>query len=91
MARYPRGVDNPMFALPQKHIRETHDRLAQETGKAQPLIKSASFITVREAMILIGCMEDLCFTFHLSEYRERGERQACIRSKLDKPSLKWAN
>ncbi|WVQ78620.1 hypothetical protein IAT38_000706 [Cryptococcus sp. DSM 104549] len=98
-------VEDPATQHPMsyrmRHIRDTYDRLAKETGKVQPLIKSASFITAREAMamvelgaehatILSGCMEDLVSTDRLPVYRKGGEWQVRIRSELDKPDLKWA-
>ncbi|OXC65858.1 hypothetical protein AYX13_05235 [Cryptococcus neoformans] len=94
------ATQHPM-SFRMRHIRETYDRLAKETGKVQPLIKGASFITAREAMalpelgadhatILVGCMEDLCSTSRLPEYRKGGEWQVRIRSELDKPNVKWA-
>ncbi|AAW41950.1 transaldolase, putative [Cryptococcus deneoformans JEC21] len=84
-----------------RHIRETYDRLAKETGKVQPLIKGASYITAREVMampelgvehvtLLVGPMEDLCSTSRLPEYRKGGEWQVRVRSELDKPNVKWA-
>lgn len=42
------------------------------------------------ATILVGCMEDLCSTSRLPEYRKGGEWQVRIRSELDKPNVKWA-
>ncbi|WVO20966.1 uncharacterized protein IAS62_002267 [Cryptococcus decagattii] len=94
------ATQHPM-SFRMRHIRETYDRLAKETGKVQPLIKAASFITARETMampelgadhatILVGCMEDLCSTSRLPEYRKGGEWQVRVRSELDKPNVKWA-
>ncbi|KAK8869560.1 hypothetical protein IAR55_000127 [Kwoniella newhampshirensis] len=90
------------FSFRMRHIRDTYDRLAKETGKTQPLIKGASFITAREAMacpelgaehatILSGLMEDLISTSRLPTYRKGGEWQVRVRSELDKPNVKWAN
>ncbi|WWD16179.1 hypothetical protein CI109_100604 [Kwoniella shandongensis] len=99
-------VEDPATQHPlsfrMRHIRDTYDRLAKETGKTQPLIKGASCVTAREAMahvelgadhitILSPIMEDLISTSRLPEYRKGGEWNVRIRSELDKPDLKWAS
>ncbi|GFZ45842.1 hypothetical protein JCM24511_03574 [Saitozyma sp. JCM 24511] len=99
-------VEDPATQHPMSyrmiHIRDTYRKLAKETGKTQPMIKSASFITAREAMgmvelgadhatILVGCMDDLLSTSRLPTYTKKGEWQTRLRSRLDEPNVKWAD
>ncbi|WVQ77665.1 hypothetical protein IAR50_007354 [Cryptococcus sp. DSM 104548] len=93
------ATQHPM-SFRMRHIRDTYDRLYKETGQVQPLIKSASFITAREAMamvelgadhatILSGCMADLLSTSRLPVYTKGGEWQ--VRLSADSPNTEWAN
>ncbi|OCF36384.1 transaldolase [Kwoniella heveanensis BCC8398] len=94
------ATQHPMSAR-MRHIRDTYDRLAKETGKTQPLIKAASCVTAREAMamlelgadsntILADQMDDLCSATKLPVYKKGGEHQVRYRSLLDQPSAAWA-
>ncbi|ODN87426.1 transaldolase [Cryptococcus wingfieldii CBS 7118] len=93
------ATQHPM-SFRMRHIRDTYDRLEKETGKVQPLIKSASFITAREAMamvelgadhatILSGCMADLLSTTRLPVYAKGAEWQ--VRLSADTPNTQWAD
>ncbi|WRT67419.1 uncharacterized protein IL334_004390 [Kwoniella shivajii] len=93
------ATQHPMSAR-MRHIRDTYDRLAKETGKTQPLIKAASCVTARECMamlelgadsntILSDQMADLCSTSRLPVYKKGAEHQVRFRSLLDKPDSYW--
>ncbi|KAK4685477.1 hypothetical protein P7C73_g4668, partial [Tremellales sp. Uapishka_1] len=46
------ATEHPM-AYRMIHIRDTYAKLKKETGKEQPMVKSASFISAREAMAMV--------------------------------------
>ncbi|OWT40794.1 transaldolase [Cryptococcus neoformans Bt1] len=85
------------------HIRETYDKLARETGKPQPQIKGAGYITGREVMAqaALGCdhvtvlpasIKDLLSTSKLPPHRANDEWGAArIYTQIDQPNLVWEN
>ncbi|WVQ69764.1 hypothetical protein V866_008021 [Kwoniella sp. B9012] len=93
------ATQHPMAAR-MRHIRDTYDRLAKETGKTQPLIKAASCVTARECMamlelgadsntILADQMEDLCSTSKLPKYKKGAEHQVRFKNQLNNTEIYW--
>ncbi|RSH93055.1 hypothetical protein EHS25_007408 [Saitozyma podzolica] len=92
------ATEHPMAARHYR-IRKIYDRLKQETGKRQPQIKTASFISVREclAMVELGAdhitigrlvLEDLCMGWGLPKFQP-GLWKVPVSEQLSKSGFEW--
>ncbi|ORY25073.1 putative transaldolase [Naematelia encephala] len=92
------ATEHPMAAR-HYQIRQTYDKLSEQTGKAQPQMKTASFVSVREVLAMpeLGAdhvtlgrpiLEDLMLHSQLPAH-QKGFWKVPVRDQIDKPHFIW--